>query len=1417
MAHKTTILISLLAIDLAKAADLFNFGDTSGRDYGPADWDEVSCNNLDTCPGWPDKLEGSVGWTLTENNCRSCPIEGNSCGQHRQSPIDLHRDRAIEGHENEKECPDWHWMQYKDGSCQFDDILDQFEIARHALQIHTPLRANGDIDCENEAGERKFPKVDYSKGFPDWWYLSRTDISVPSHHVQHGQRYAAEVVLSHFYEIDHYKNKLGKISIFMQDFEGEPAWHYLDKLICQWRRLEEQKRSACGLDPAPVYKMCELYRGQVRTDDDFEVPTESANNYPTRAPLVPPRAIPIENFGGDPEEFLLPLQLCQGDCDFSTDCAEGLICHRRDPYEEVPGCIGGEQDETNTDYCVFDPFGEGYHVPTDSPTSEPTITARPSLTPLPPKALRDFGGDPPTDELPLQLCEGDCDGDHHCAEGLVCFQRDENEAVPGCIGGTSDIQKTDYCILDVYGPGYELPPTDAPSPLPTQIPSKQPTSMPTRAPQTPAPVITPAPQTNPPVVDPTTQPTSKPTKVPSSSPSINPTMMPTPLQTPRPTAPLVSVSNKGWEPPVPLGECEGDCDEDSDCGPGMYCYQRNAISSPVPGCAGGENDLTLADFCTYGSNRPILPPTSEPAAEVPTTAPPVGSPVPSPTELASSSPTAAKWVHNSGWSPAEPLPECYGDCDEDSDCMGDLRCFQRDAPNAPVPGCMGGEADGMLTDYCVLPSYVPDSPTDPPASAVQTDEPTGSPTRPPSVQSPSSAPEPIPYNNLGWSPPTSSLPLGRCEGDCDIDSDCGPGLVCYQRYLPNTAIPGCIGGGSDPTLTDYCIIDTAATPSPVTPFSATLPPSVNTPAPASSAPVTSAPVTSSPVTASPVTSAPATDAPVAAAPVSPAPASPAPVSPAPVSPAPISPAPVSPAPTTPAPVTPAPVTPAPATPAPVTSAPVTSPTPPPTPPAITCGDYPDANFFRMCKDNSCCQNPRSTSEFCEETYALLGGAVESACHFCCIEERGFSLQVGPGPGSSPVSPSPVAAPMTPAPVQTSSGVPPEITCDAYDVNYYRMCKDDSCCQSPRSNSQFCHETYFTLGDAAESACHHCCLEERGVALSVGPAPVQNAAIAKTVSCDDELLNAARMCKEDSCCDGEDLDSGFCAETLSLYSSISNALESICWYCCHPSKVAPDRRALGGIVAPDIQVSVSSLAPGLSTTDAAKSSSSSILMDRVASKFSKEIPTRVFNDTREIGENDVVTHDVTGRKIIVREENFEEKGLDNEEEYFDDLYSDYHRRMQTDNLATENYDNVFWWPYEWLLKVGTEYYFRYEGTQTVPPCYETAHWRVLKDPIRVAPHQMRELERLMAWRLGDECTVDTAGKPREGNPDAVDVNRPLQSYHKLHRKVFCECKDWPSKFPQDREWCRNWKNRDPELRLFDRPYNFRSDGFDFLND
>lgn len=40
------------------------------------------------------------------------------------------------------------------------------------------------------------------------------------------------------------------------------------------------------------------------------------------------------------------------DCDSNDDCADGLICYQRSEFENVPGCSGGLQDGSLSDYCV---------------------------------------------------------------------------------------------------------------------------------------------------------------------------------------------------------------------------------------------------------------------------------------------------------------------------------------------------------------------------------------------------------------------------------------------------------------------------------------------------------------------------------------------------------------------------------------------------------------------------------------------------------------------------------------------------------------------------------------------------------------------------------------------------------------------------------------------------------------------------------------------------------------------------------------------------------------------------------------------------------------------------------------------------------------------------------------------------------
>jgi hypothetical protein len=112
-----------------------------------------------------------------------------------------------------------------------------------------------------------------------------------------------------------------------------------------------------------------------------------------------------------------PLGECQGDCDGDEECEGGLVCFHRDGGDPVPGCLGGEDDNSRTDYCVD------------------------------PRSLQLVGNNKhPSSAYPLGECQGDCDGDEECEGGLVCFQRDGGDPVPGCLGGEHDNSRTDYCV-----------------------------------------------------------------------------------------------------------------------------------------------------------------------------------------------------------------------------------------------------------------------------------------------------------------------------------------------------------------------------------------------------------------------------------------------------------------------------------------------------------------------------------------------------------------------------------------------------------------------------------------------------------------------------------------------------------------------------------------------------------------------------------------------------------------------------------------------------------------------------------------------------------------------------------------------------------------------------------------------------------
>ncbi|KAL7450676.1 hypothetical protein ACHAWC_002556, partial [Mediolabrus comicus] len=181
---------------------------------------------------------------------------------------------------------------------------------------------------------------------------------------------------------------------------------------------------------------------------------------------------------------------------------------------------------------------------------------------------------------------------------------------------------------------------------------------------------------------------------------------------------------------------------------GASIQVTNIVSSDY-----AEVFISLGD-CNAPRPQPTTPPPQSPPTYWPTY---------SPTEGDDPNPNQLQVTFSGSGSPPNPLPKCHGDCDNDSHCEGSLVCFQRSGTEA-VPGCTGTGASG--TDYCAE----------------------------------------RPTQNTVWlkgdnGRPAANFPLGLCEGDCDSDADCQPGLICQQRS-GTEAIPGCIGNPIPGE--DYC-------------------------------------------------------------------------------------------------------------------------------------------------------------------------------------------------------------------------------------------------------------------------------------------------------------------------------------------------------------------------------------------------------------------------------------------------------------------------------------------------------------------------------------------------------------------------------------------------------------------------------------
>eukprot|EP00560_Eucampia_antarctica_P003610 CAMPEP_0197840098 /NCGR_PEP_ID=MMETSP1437-20131217/45406_1 /TAXON_ID=49252 ORGANISM="Eucampia antarctica, Strain CCMP1452" /NCGR_SAMPLE_ID=MMETSP1437 /ASSEMBLY_ACC=CAM_ASM_001096 /LENGTH=622 /DNA_ID=CAMNT_0043449649 /DNA_START=116 /DNA_END=1985 /DNA_ORIENTATION=+ len=100
--------------------------------------------------------------------------------------------------------------------------------------------------------------------------------------------------------------------------------------------------------------------------------------------------------------------------------------------------------------------------------------------------------------------------------------------------------------------------------------------------------------------------------------------------------------------------------------------------------------------------------------------------------------------------------QCEGDCDQDEDCKGQLRC-QLNAASEPVPGCAGTGEWGR--DYCYDPK--------------------------------DRSKELLLRNYIC----SSEKMCDACQGKCNFDSDCHDHLKCRKR-LANEDVPGCVGTGA---------------------------------------------------------------------------------------------------------------------------------------------------------------------------------------------------------------------------------------------------------------------------------------------------------------------------------------------------------------------------------------------------------------------------------------------------------------------------------------------------------------------------------------------------------------------------------------------------------------------------------------------
>jgi hypothetical protein len=110
--------------------------------------------------------------------------------------------------------------------------------------------------------------------------------------------------------------------------------------------------------------------------------------------------------------------------------------------------------------------------------------------------------------------------------------------------------------------------------------------------------------------------------------------------------------------------CEGHCQNDSECQGELVCFRKGGRGRVVPGCIGMDKSNT--DWCT-------LPNATRTVSLVPKTR---------------------------ECSESRPCGRCEGHCQSKKECQGSLVCFQNGGRGKYIPGCSG--FDESNTDWCTI-------------------------------------------------------------------------------------------------------------------------------------------------------------------------------------------------------------------------------------------------------------------------------------------------------------------------------------------------------------------------------------------------------------------------------------------------------------------------------------------------------------------------------------------------------------------------------------------------------------------------------------------------------------------------------------------------------------------------------------------